>query len=92
MPGLVPGIHDLGLCRITDVDGRDKPGHNPAVSQFPPPTVLFSTNKSLLRQGEADVQLAQLARRDLGWCAHQKILGLLIHRKQHHLAQVLLAA
>ena len=26
MPGLVPGIHDLG--QIEDVDGRDKPGHD----------------------------------------------------------------
>jgi hypothetical protein len=26
MPGLVPGIHELG--RNKDVDGRDKPGHD----------------------------------------------------------------
>jgi hypothetical protein len=26
MPGLVPGIH--ALKPITDVDGRDEPGHN----------------------------------------------------------------
>ncbi len=26
MPGLVPGIHDLG--QIEDVDGRDKLGHD----------------------------------------------------------------
>jgi len=28
MPGLVPGIHVLGLSRRKDVDGRDKPGHD----------------------------------------------------------------
>ena len=28
MPGLVPGIHDLLLAVIQDVDGRDKPGHD----------------------------------------------------------------
>jgi hypothetical protein len=27
MPGLVPGIHALGV-RSKDVDGRDKPGHD----------------------------------------------------------------
>jgi hypothetical protein len=27
MPGLVPGIHVLGLG-TKDVDGRDKPGHD----------------------------------------------------------------
>jgi hypothetical protein len=27
MPGLVPGIHVLA-CRLQDVDGRDKPGHD----------------------------------------------------------------
>jgi hypothetical protein len=27
MPGLVPGIHDLPSGK-TDVDGRDKPGHD----------------------------------------------------------------
>jgi hypothetical protein len=27
MPGLVPGIHVL-LMAPTDVDGRDKPGHD----------------------------------------------------------------
>ncbi len=28
MPGLVPGIHVLFICRQKDVDGRDKPGHD----------------------------------------------------------------
>jgi hypothetical protein len=28
MPGLVPGIHVLRLCRAEDVDGRDEPGHD----------------------------------------------------------------
>src|SRR6185437_15478444 len=28
MPGLAPGIHDLLLHRIEDVDGRDRPGHD----------------------------------------------------------------
>jgi len=28
MPGLVPGIHVLGLSKHKDVDGRDKPGHD----------------------------------------------------------------
>src|SRR4029077_1167940 len=28
MPGLVPGIHVFGSS-IQDVDGRDKPGHDP---------------------------------------------------------------
>jgi hypothetical protein len=27
MPGLVPGIHDFA-AGFTDVDGRDKPGHD----------------------------------------------------------------
>ena len=27
MPGLVPGIHALGAAQ-SDVDGRDKPGHD----------------------------------------------------------------
>jgi hypothetical protein len=27
MPGLVPGIHVLGLRKRKDADGRDKPGH-----------------------------------------------------------------
>jgi hypothetical protein len=27
MPGLVPGIHEF-LRKYTDVDGRDKPGHD----------------------------------------------------------------
>ncbi len=37
------------------------------------------------------MQLAQLLRRDLRRRAHHQILGALIHREQHHLAQVLLA-
>jgi hypothetical protein len=28
MPGLVPGIHVLGLAAKQEVDGRDKPGHD----------------------------------------------------------------
>jgi hypothetical protein len=28
MPGLVPGIHVLLSSSETDVDGRDKPGHD----------------------------------------------------------------
>ncbi len=28
MPGLVPGIHVFSVSRPTDVDGRDKPGHD----------------------------------------------------------------
>jgi hypothetical protein len=28
MPGLVPGIHVLGISAAEDVDGRDKPGHD----------------------------------------------------------------
>src|SRR5581483_4200640 len=28
MPGLVPGIHVLGLVADEDVDGRDNPGHD----------------------------------------------------------------
>jgi hypothetical protein len=28
MPGLVPGIHVLKICKFKDVDGRDKPGHD----------------------------------------------------------------
>jgi hypothetical protein len=28
MPGLVPGIHVLGVGNLKDVDGRDKPGHD----------------------------------------------------------------
>ena len=38
---------------------------------------------SLLRQGEADVELAQLARRDGGRRAHHQVLRLLVHREQH---------
>jgi hypothetical protein len=28
MPGLVPGIHALGLAAKEGVDGQDKPGHD----------------------------------------------------------------
>jgi hypothetical protein len=28
MPGLVPGIHVLGVAALEDVDGRVKPGHD----------------------------------------------------------------
>jgi hypothetical protein len=28
MPGLVPGIHVLASVGKSDVDGRDKPGHD----------------------------------------------------------------
>jgi hypothetical protein len=28
VPGLVPGIHDLGAMSKKDVDGRVKPGHD----------------------------------------------------------------
>jgi hypothetical protein len=28
MPGLGPGIHDLGWRVLEDVDGRAKPGHD----------------------------------------------------------------
>jgi hypothetical protein len=28
MPGLVPGIHVFLAAESTDVDGRDKPGHD----------------------------------------------------------------
>ena len=32
MPGLVPGIHDLGTQKAKrDVDGRDKPGHDDVI-------------------------------------------------------------
>src|SRR3546814_20697320 len=28
MPGLVPGIHVSGFCKVQDVDGRNKSGHD----------------------------------------------------------------
>jgi hypothetical protein len=31
MPGLVPGIHVLGIGSAEDVDGRDKRGHDELV-------------------------------------------------------------
>jgi hypothetical protein len=34
MPGLVPGIHVLAALRKTDVDGRDKPGHDEKENHF----------------------------------------------------------
>ena len=47
---------------------------------------------SFLRQVEPDVQLAQLLRRHLRRRAHEQVLGALVHREEHDLAQVLLAA
>jgi len=44
------------------------------------------------RLHQPDVQLAELLRRDLRRRAHHQIFGALIHREQHHFAQVLLAA
>jgi hypothetical protein len=32
MPGLVPGIHVLPARETKDVDGRDKPGHDVAMT------------------------------------------------------------
>src|SRR5215813_13388157 len=46
----------------------------------------------LLRQGESDMQLAQLLGRDLGRRAHHQVLGALVHRKEYDFAQVLFAA
>ena len=43
-------------------------------------------------RAQPDVQLAKLLLRNLRRRAHQQILGALVHREQHHLAQVLLAA
>jgi hypothetical protein len=34
MPGLVPGIHVFLASRKTDVDGRDKPGHDESINGF----------------------------------------------------------
>ncbi|TKW80034.1 MAG: hypothetical protein DI543_02105 [Bradyrhizobium icense] len=33
MPGLDPGIHDF-LLAVSDVDGRDKPGHDGCFASF----------------------------------------------------------
>jgi hypothetical protein len=35
MPGLVPGIHVFVSSEKTDVDGRDKPGHDDAERSTP---------------------------------------------------------
>jgi hypothetical protein len=43
MPGLVPGIHVLA-CRMKDVDGRVKPGHD-GVSEFSPIFILHCGKK-----------------------------------------------
>src|SRR5262245_8935508 len=48
--------------------------------------------RSLLRQRQPDVQLAQLLGRDLRRRAHHQILGALIHRKEYDFAQVLFPA
>jgi hypothetical protein len=45
-----------------------------------------------LRQVQPDMQFPQLLRRYLRGRTHQEVLGLLVHREHHHLAQVLLAA
>src|SRR5665213_2595873 len=47
---------------------------------------------SLLGQVEADVEFAKLLLRHCRRRAHHQILGALVHRKQRHLAQVLLPA
>src|SRR5271166_1137478 len=47
--------------------------------------------RSFLRQGEADVQFAQLLRADRRRRAHHQILGPLVHREQHDFAKILLA-
>jgi hypothetical protein len=39
-----------------------------------------------------DVQFAQLLRRDLRGRAHHQVFGALVHREQHHFAQVIFAA
>ena len=38
------------------------------------------------------IDLLELLRRHLGRCAHQQVLGALVHREQHDLAQVLFRA
>jgi hypothetical protein len=43
-------------------------------------------------QHHADVQFAKLLGRDFRRRAHQQILGALVHREQHDLAQILLAS
>jgi hypothetical protein len=35
MPGLVPGIHVFNASANQDVDGRDKPGHDPEPEPAP---------------------------------------------------------
>ena len=44
------------------------------------------------RRDDADVELAQLLRRGLRRRAHHQILGALVHREQHDLAQILFPA
>jgi len=54
----------------------------------------MSAVAELLRAGadDADMEFAQLLRRRLGRRPHHQIFGALIHREQHHFAQVLLPA
>ena len=42
MPGLVPGIHVLGVSRKKDVDGRVKPGHDESAVLIRRPTAIGS--------------------------------------------------
>ena len=51
MPGLVPGIHVFLSSVKTDVDGRDKPGHDDAEAAAPLWTFVICDSPALAGEG-----------------------------------------
>src|SRR5437868_12261139 len=91
-PRSFPYLPSTDTCRA---GGRQSPLNNYGASRLrwvsadARPKLRAARSRRPLRQGQSDVQLAQLLGRHLGGGAHQQVVGLLVHGEQGHLAQVL---